>query len=207
MSKQINDNASDCAVGKRLAAGMVLVLFAIFVMLVLPLIRLPGSRQPPAVRAKIAELGGQLSFDGRILSFEWNEKVSDVSLSEVDLSQLTNLRIVYLSHTRIGDITMTRLARVAPLYILRVDNTLVTNDGVRCLKSLEQLQELSLNGTQVTDAIIPLLTDMKALKKVYVEDTNVTNEGKNKLRAALERQTVPAFGSTAGSLDRATLRH
>jgi hypothetical protein len=68
---------------------------------------------------------------------------------------------------------------------LSLDNTQITDEGLRHLIVLKNLASLSLNNAQVTDEGLRHLIGLKDLAHLKLKNTQVTDEGKMALKKAL----------------------
>ena len=71
------------------------------------------------------------------------------------------------------------------LELLRLENTLITDVGVKYLQNLTNLTYLSLDGTKVSDAGLPFLSKLTKLKYLNLSRTLVTSEGIRELQTSL----------------------
>jgi Leucine-rich repeat (LRR) protein len=62
-----------------------------------------------------------------------------------------NLNYLRAANTNVGDISMKYIGKMTELIDLRLDETLVTNDGVLQLVALGKLRTLGLAGTEIDD--------------------------------------------------------
>ena len=61
--------------------------------------------------------------------------------------------------------------------VLQMANPDVTDESLKLLQEMKDLQELDLSGTQVTDAGLKILTDLPALSRLRLARTKVTDQG------------------------------
>jgi len=101
-------------------------------------------------------------------------------------------RLVWLNlaGTGITDETVRRIAQMPNLERLHLENTAVTDIGVADLATLQNLRYLNLHTTRITDAAVASIAAMPALERVYLWDTAVTAEAVDRLRAARPELTV-----------------
>ncbi|WP_166822954.1 protein translocase subunit SecD [Thalassoroseus pseudoceratinae] len=71
--------------------------------------------------------------------------------------------------TQIGDTSM--------LTDIDLSQTAITDEGLKSLAGLKNLQVLNLDGTQVTDAALPELAKHPKLRELSIADTSITDEG------------------------------
>jgi hypothetical protein len=109
--------------------------------------------------------------------------VTDVGL--VNLKDMTRLNVLYLGHTRVTDAGLANLKGLSQLRELWLNNTSVTDAGLEHVTALTHLKALSLVNTQVTDAGLQRLKGLKQLQWLWLGGTRVTYEGLDDLRLAL----------------------
>jgi hypothetical protein len=93
-------------------------------------------------------------------------RFTDADFARAELSRHTQLTVLELSGTNIGDGGMAELKRLKSLRILSLDGTHVTDVGLEDLKGLTGLQHLNLNRTNVTAAGVATL--QRALPKLTI---------------------------------------
>jgi hypothetical protein len=90
------------------------------------------------------------------------------------------------------------LEAVTSLRYLSVENTEVTDDGLKFIANLRGLDALDVSGTRVTDDGLRHLVDMPALNLINAARTAVTKQGLvgfRRLRSHVsERRTVSRPG-------------
>ena len=79
----------------------------------------------------------------------------------------------------------TSVGKFRNLTRLHLENTQITDGGLKHLKNLRYLEYVNLYQTQVGDEGIQQLSDLKNLKTLYVWQTQVTAEGAAKLKKLL----------------------
>src|SRR5437868_6633691 len=94
---------------------------------------------------------------------------------------------VDLDNTKVTDAGLKELKEVKSLQTLYLSVTAVTDAGLKELKELKNLQTLYLNGTKVTDRGLKELKDLKNLRTLEVAFTAVTDAGVKELKAALPK--------------------
>jgi hypothetical protein len=68
---------------------------------------------------------------------------------------------------------------------LDLNGSSITDEGLRDLKRLRNIEILWLSGTSVTDNCLPYLSDLKSLREVDLTVTQVTDVGAAKLQQSL----------------------
>ena len=81
-----------------------------------------------------------------------------------------------------GELTEADLAKVTELSL---NNTEITDAGLKELPKLQQLTTLNLSFTQITDASIKDLAKLKQLRNLYLSNTKITEAGVAELKKAL----------------------
>ena len=89
---------------------------------------------------------------------------------------------VDLGGAQIDDARLAIVARLPHLERLHVQQTGITDEGIKRLAGREYLEYLNLYGTQVTDSSLAVLQDLPALEAVYLWQTAVSPEGAARLR-------------------------
>ena len=69
--------------------------------------------------------------------------------------------------------------------MLNLDQTTITDGGLRHLPGLKRLRELLLNSTKVTDDGLRHLTRLSGLRYLWIANTNVSNTGITEFKKAL----------------------
>ncbi|HND08457.1 MAG TPA: hypothetical protein PL012_22425, partial [Candidatus Obscuribacter sp.] len=89
------------------------------------------------------------------------------------------------------DADLTAIAKSRNLHELRIARNLdITDDGVRALTSLQQLEWLDLNGTSIGPSSISTLAGLKSLRRLSVPKSNFKELDLLRLRKALPTCTV-----------------
>jgi hypothetical protein len=92
---------------------------------------------------------------------------------------------VELTGSKVTDDVLKELKDLKQLQTLGLGATGVTDAGLKELKSLKQLHTLILLGTDVTDAGLKELKDLKQLKTLVLSKTKVTDAGITDLKKNL----------------------
>jgi len=114
------------------------------------------------------------------------------------LTKLTKLEQLNLWGTRVGDAGMPFVASMTTLKALNLDsvgfpseNIVLTDDGIKQLISLENLESLHLGNSQVGPAGMEALAGLKKLKQLNIPFcSNVSDDDVKKLVAALPELKV-----------------
>ncbi len=101
-------------------------------------------------------------------------RVSGLGLLQLSAAPLDML---YLNRTPLTDAGLEALKHFPNLRNLGLSKTQVTDAGMKCLASLSHLDFLELNGTHVTDEGVALLGALPKLNVLNLNHTNVTGSG------------------------------
>ena len=105
-------------------------------------------------------------------------------------TNLADVTSFYLNNTQVTDAGLKELAALKNLASLYLDNTKVTDAGMKELAVLKNLTTLSLDRTQVTDAGIKELATLKNLTTLKLDSAKVTDAGLKELQKALPKLMV-----------------
>lgn len=128
---------------------------------------------------------------------------------------VVTLRRLDLSRNGLSDEALEVLGRMTWLTDLRVNadknngwiNERITDDGLRALRRMGELQRLELEaGTKITDAGLEHLAGLRSLRQLSLDYTGVTAEGVARLQASLP-QTKIRWGSTIEEISDALGRY
>lgn len=166
-----------------------------------------GADEALAKVAEIEQIGGKVGIDGE----EEGQPVWMVDLSgtPIDgkflsiLSHFTDVEVLSLGQTEIGDADLQILSMLKKLKELDLSGTRVTDTAVEQLTKLDQLKIIKLNETQLTDRGLLKLARMKSLEEVQFEGTQVTEAAHS--RYELERLKARAMSDNGA--DRARQFH
>ncbi|MGY8771542.1 MAG: hypothetical protein ACKVH8_24265 [Pirellulales bacterium] len=105
------------------------------------------------------------------------------------LNQSGEVFEVRLNNTKITDAGMKHLKSLTTLKSLVLNDTQITDAGLEHLKDLTNLNRLNLDYTQVTDAGLEHLKGLSSLNSLYIRDTQITDAELMHLKglASLER--------------------
>ena len=103
-------------------------------------------------------------------------------LTEADLAKFTSL---LLDESQITDAGLKELAKFQNLTVLGLDDTKITDAGLKEVAKLQNLNLLSLERTQITDAGLKEVAKLQNLKKLYLPATQATKAGVAELKKAL----------------------
>jgi hypothetical protein len=117
-------------------------------------------------------------------------KLEDLQLGRSDvgdramatIATFTRLKTLDLQHTRITDAGLSRLSRLK-LNWLYLDGTKITDDGLKAIENMTDMQYLFLADTPIDDAGLAHLAKFKHLQILAVGGTRVTPSGLRRLAA------------------------
>jgi internalin A len=97
------------------------------------------------------------------------------------IAEITGLRYLALTNTRMTDAGLKHLRNLPNLSTLWLQGTRVTDAGMPDVAAHSQLTSLSLGGTEVSDAGLARLCDLTSLELLDLSDTRVSDVGLNYL--------------------------
>lgn len=115
----------------------------------------------------------------------FDNNISDESLLQL-LGYMPNLERLNLRRVLVGDPLAVGVMRFK-LTFLSLDESRLTDEGLRPIGQITTLRELSLNHTRITDAGLRHLTGLKNLERLYVGNTRATKSGCVMLHQALPK--------------------
>lgn len=89
-----------------------------------------------------------------------------------------------------GDEDLIILKEFASCKRVMLNDTAITNQGLKLLQQMERLEVLSLQRTQIDDGSVELLGRLKGLKWLFVDQTNVTEDGYLQLKQLLPHTRI-----------------
>ena len=113
-------------------------------------------------------------------------KFGDSKFTNEDLLKLkplsNNIAWLDIGGSQITDEGMIHLSEFNNLERIHLENTAITDEGIKSLVSLKELAYLNLHGTNVSDKSLNPISQIESLKSVYIWNTNVTEEGISQLK-------------------------
>jgi len=106
------------------------------------------------------------------------------------LDEFPNLETLDFADSRIDDDVLVAFAQFKLLRKIRLNNTPITDSGIRHLSALHNLAKLYIGGTGVTDACFETLSQLPSLRYVYLANTSVTDDAAEQFRTASPECTV-----------------
>lgn len=154
----------------------------------------------------IARLGGKIERDtkGRITGV--NLRGSWINDTEMmDLAAMPDLERLDLSHTRISDEGLLRLAPAAKIRELNLFYAeWITDQGMTAIRGWKHLKRINVRGTRISDGTLEILSRMSALEALDISHTQVTESGLDRLITLVELKELAMGGggrrSTTGGL-------
>lgn len=114
------------------------------------------------------------------------------------LRGLDQLQVLDVENSEVSDKGLRHLAELTELRSLDLHGTQITDEGLTHLSKLKNLQVLNLAGTQVSDDGVEYLKNLSHLESLTLLDTNVTNHGIDDLRNSLPKlDIIDASGNLA----------
>jgi len=150
-------------------------------------------------RARVVQLQGVFSDDGKFLSFEGQPlHDADLRLLEPYWSGLRELEGLSLKGTHVTGSMLPGLATLQRLKGLDISGTQVRGGELRILEQLEQLEQLGLADLDVRDADLPILTASSSLTTLNVAGTRITDDGIRHLTGLPNLQVLVLSGTGVG---------
>ncbi len=89
----------------------------------------------------------------------------------------TNLKVLNLSNTRLGEGGLRGLGKLANLEELNIEDTDISDDDITQLKGLRRLNQLEVNGTPMSDALVKeILPSLSSLMTLGADDTDISDQ-------------------------------
>jgi hypothetical protein len=128
-----------------------------------------------------------------VVAVDLDDRASDLDL--VHVGDLTRLRSLQLSRSRVTDAGLEYLQGLTSLKRLTLRSTGVTDAGLAYLTGMTNLEELRLAQTGCTDAGLAHLSALHRLKILGLARTQVTPSGLARLKAAKSLEQVILGGT------------
>lgn len=101
-------------------------------------------------------------------------------------SDIGNVIGIQLRDSRVGDTDLAMLEHlVDDVDVIGLENTRVTDEGLKYLCCLSKLDNIDLANTAISDSGLVVLSSIKTLECLCVEGTNVTEAGVKAFEAAV----------------------
>jgi hypothetical protein len=127
------------------------------------------------------------------LHFGGSEKLTDEML--VHLARMPKLVALGLNNTDVSDAGIKHLADLKSLKSLSISDTLVTDDGLNALSELPKLQTLYISFLDVSDNGMEVLASITSLQHLDMCKTRVTDAGLKKLANLKNLKTLGVTGT------------
>jgi hypothetical protein len=92
---------------------------------------------------------------------------------------------IYLNDCDLGDEALSHASTFPDLLVLSVDSSMVTDSGVKSIRSLQNLDGLFIVHCKLTDSAIDDIACLRSLRTLGVFGNDITREGEAALRKAL----------------------
>lgn len=114
-------------------------------------------------------------------SLKWEESLS--YLNELSyLKQFPDLISASFSSSNFNDEGLIHLSNCSEIESLNLQETEITNEGIKYLKKLKKLKHLRLKeNPQLTNECISNLTELESLQDLQIQETSITEDGLGKL--------------------------
>ena len=124
-----------------------------------------------------------------------DDDTNDAELEHVielleQVNGLESIEYVFLDNTNITDAGLKRLGSLPNLHYLALSGTKVTDEGLKHLEGLANFRELYLMDTKITDAGLEHLKVLTKLKILRLNNTKVTDEGVTEFMQAIPKCQV-----------------
>jgi uncharacterized membrane protein len=133
----------------------------------------------PAVAQLQKQFPNILYYESRgSADLQLNASILGTKFGDADLAAFApladHITIADLSRTALTDRSVTSIAAMKRLRVLRLMNTGVTDAAVQGLGGLDQLESLNLFGTRVTPVALPVVAKLPKLAHLYVGQTTIS---------------------------------
>jgi len=139
------------------------------------LAKAPALWNVTLMSSKLDDAGGQKL--GKLTNvrwlFVWHTKITDKSMKAI--ASLPKLETIYLDETGLTDVGLKEFAKAQALQTLWVSKTAVTDAGIAALAKLPKLSWIRMEETKITDKSLQALSGMKSLSSLGVGKTAVTD--------------------------------
>jgi Leucine-rich repeat (LRR) protein len=160
-------------------------------------VRAMGTKSPdPDAIRRLTELGAVIlpaSVDTpQLLSVEFistYNKITDEQVKQL-YAIAPNIVELNLAKTKITDESLKVVGSLANLNRLNLNNTRITDAGLANLAGLNNLDWINLYGTDLTDNAVPHLAKLRKLKSIFLWGSKISDEGVAKLTGVLSSAKV-----------------
>ena len=123
----------------------------------------------------------------------WLEELLDDPGDPDDPIGVWSVSHVDLRYTDVTNEVLRRLEALTNLQWLNLQRTNITDAGLEHLKGLTNLESLNLTETNVTNSGLEYLQGLTKLKRLYLAVTKVSDEGVEKLQRALPECQITRY--------------
>lgn len=116
-----------------------------------------------------------------------NLKKLDLTLSSIDdddlavLQKLPKLEELTLRSTAITDKGISSIISL-PITYLKLDDTNITDEGVKMISSMTQLKYLNLSNTKITDEGMEYISKLTNLKELVIAGNDISDKGVERIK-------------------------
>lgn len=134
---------------------------------------------------------------------EFDRRVNDADLRELELSQFANTRELWLPETQVTGPGLAHIRQLVHLEKLFLEGTPLTDEGLAHLADMRQLTWLRLDRTQITDNGLKYLSGLVNLKGLDLCCPNITDAGLEHLKSLtqLEWLSISGTGVTDAAIE------
>jgi len=142
---------------------------------------------------------GNHYYDKNSEHFSLKLEESPINFNELScLKQFPNLISASFYSSNLNDEGLAHVSNCINIENLDLQDTEITNDGIKYLKNLKLLQQLRLKGnTQLTDECVPHHIELENLLNLQIQETSITEIGLKKLTVVkyMEMITVQVWNN------------
>lgn len=114
---------------------------------------------------------------------KWGESLNNFNELSY-LNQFPNLTSASFTNSNLNDEGLAHVSNCINIEDLDLQDTEITNNGIKYLKNLKFLKYLRLkDNLQLTDECVPYLTELENLLNLQIQETSITEDGLKKLTA------------------------
>lgn len=95
------------------------------------------------------------------------------------------LKTLSLNWLDLGDMDLDQIGGITEVEFLAMEQTRITNDGLRRLSPLQNLEALDLDETGIDDDSVEHLAELTSLQRLFIRRTAISKLGIKKLRNAM----------------------
>ncbi|MBC7840957.1 MAG: hypothetical protein H7099_01520 [Gemmatimonadaceae bacterium] len=151
-----------------------------------------AARPEELVTRPIAVFGAAASDRGnaRGMSRDWRQVV---------MALADPMAVGLHAHGQMTDVRAQEISTLTHLTTLRLDGSQqLTDEGVRALAALPNLEHLDLQGSSVTDTGLAALRDLTSLKSLSLAWTGVSDAGMQSLTSLQQLERIDLTGTSCG---------